>query len=315
MPPIRYRRHGFQCPLSGLQVSSWLCFLYQALITYSLVLPNFPTTSLASLTALYVFLSLGVVTTTVVSTLTDPTDPAIKRKQGSKSSQLTVEAPCPSFPKLCLKCETHVGFRSKHCGVCGRCTAEFDHHCIWLNNCVGRRNYRWFFVTICLVEAAVAVQAYSGAQLVGVIMTQGLDKSEILEKYSVQDRGYLFLSSIVLVVALSVFILMCNGFLLFFHIYLRVRGISTYEYILLSRLRARVVPVKYNIDSVNPTSGVTKTDKPESLYTEKPKALHRKTSLRVLSRTAAEDSTDDISVFKSRVSDSVIEVRSPAAKS
>lgn len=316
MPPIRYRRHGFQCPLSGLQVSSWLCFLYQALITYSLILPNFPTTALISLTALYVPLCLGIVVTTIVITLIDPTDPAIKRKHSSQSSQQTVEAPCPSFPKLCLKCETHVGFRSKHCGVCSRCTAEFDHHCIWLNNCVGKRNYRWFFVTICQIEAVVALQAYSGVQLVGMIMMEGLENSEILAKYSIQDRGYLFLASVLLVIAFSVLILMCNGFLLLFHIYLRIRNISTYEYILLTRLRARVVPVKYNIDSNNPTSGVTKTDKPsESLFTEKPKALHKKTSLRVLSRTGADDSTDDISMFKSRVSDSILEVHSPAAKS
>ena len=176
---------------------------------------------------------------------------------------------------------------------------------------MGKGNYRWFLVTIYLVEMAVALQAYSGAQLIVVVVTQGLESSEILDKYSVGDQGYLFLISIALVLVLSLLILFANGFLLLFHIYLRVKGISTYEYILLSRLRARVVPVKYNIDSNDPTSGVTKTDKPvESLFTDKPRALHRKTSLRVVSRTAADDSTVDVSTFKSRVSDSVLELQS-----
>ena len=36
--------------------------------------------------------------------------------------------------------------RSKHCSLCGICVPTFDHHCVWINQCVGENNRKYFLL-------------------------------------------------------------------------------------------------------------------------------------------------------------------------
>ncbi|KAK4269746.1 hypothetical protein QN277_022862 [Acacia crassicarpa] len=48
--------------------------------------------------------------------------------------------------RYCRKCNQLKPPRCHHCSVCGRCVLKMDHHCVWVVNCVGAQNYKYFLL-------------------------------------------------------------------------------------------------------------------------------------------------------------------------
>uniref|UniRef100_A0ACB8F030 Uncharacterized protein n=1 Tax=Sphaerodactylus townsendi TaxID=933632 RepID=A0ACB8F030_9SAUR len=48
--------------------------------------------------------------------------------------------------------------RAKHCQACQHCVRRYDHHCPWIENCVGERNHPLFVVYLA-VQLAVLLWA------------------------------------------------------------------------------------------------------------------------------------------------------------
>lgn len=51
---------------------------------------------------------------------------------------------------LCPKCEVICTSDSRHCYICNRCVERWDHHCQWVNNCIGIQNHSYFYLFVVL---------------------------------------------------------------------------------------------------------------------------------------------------------------------
>lgn len=52
--------------------------------------------------------------------------------------------------KKCPVCQLVRPPRAGHCRICGACVLRMDHHCVWINSCVGQANHRQFILTLLL---------------------------------------------------------------------------------------------------------------------------------------------------------------------
>lgn len=52
--------------------------------------------------------------------------------------------------EACLPLCPQQPLRARHCRECRRCVRRYDHHCPWMENCVGERNHPLFVAYLAL---------------------------------------------------------------------------------------------------------------------------------------------------------------------
>lgn len=107
---------------------------------------------------------------------TNPGIISANRDQMNKTILQFVEQNEFSLEQFCTACIIRKPLRSKHCSECDHCVAKFDHHCPWVDNCIGQNNLKYFVGFIFWTPVCLAFYVH------GAITCNKHNSSSILKK-------------------------------------------------------------------------------------------------------------------------------------
>jgi hypothetical protein len=120
--------------------------------------------------------------------------------------------------RSCKWCNKYKPDRCHHCRVCRMCVLKMDHHCPWIYNCVGFKNFKYFFLLV-LYSTLVC------HMIVWTMMIDVINCALEPQNYSFMTVfGTLFGESLA---GLMGFLL--TGFLAF-HVHLMIKNMTTIEF-------------------------------------------------------------------------------------
>ncbi|XP_052667033.1 palmitoyltransferase ZDHHC13 [Harpia harpyja] len=77
---------------------------------------------------------------------TDPGYVKTSEKERKENIVALAEAGCLDFRTFCTSCLVRKPLRSLHCLACDSCVARYDHHSVWIGQCIGIGNHCYYLL-------------------------------------------------------------------------------------------------------------------------------------------------------------------------
>lgn len=134
-----------------------------------------------------------------------------QQNQAKKPSSVKIQPELEECAEkhFCRTCLQNQPFRTKHCSVCQICVLTFDHHCLWIGNCVGERNRGLFY------------------QVLAILAPNNTVLLSLLTRAAIEEQTYL-VQKITFIVLIGI-ITLNLWYLLFLQTYLMVTNLTTWE--------------------------------------------------------------------------------------
>ncbi|CAD8136518.1 unnamed protein product [Paramecium pentaurelia] len=130
--------------------------------------------------------------------------------------------------KYCSTCAIYRPARASHCPSCDNCVVRFDHHCPWIGQCIGRRNYVYFYFFIMSVSFMLI---FVFGTCVSYIVEESKKRAEYMDTSdAISETITQNPVSIILVIYSFGFSCFVVGLWLF-HTYLVITNMTTNEYL------------------------------------------------------------------------------------
>ena len=101
--------------------------------------------------------------TILVHTILTCKNPGYLRNEGLEFMKLLETFDAQS---LCPECEIIRTGRSRHCIICHQCVDRYDHHCPWINNCIGLNNHNQFLLYLIFQEACLVLSIVQAGMVI-----------------------------------------------------------------------------------------------------------------------------------------------------